>query len=307
VLTAKARLVQWCGEQANAWENAINPVRRRQWAESLAAELVAEGDGSATLSVKEIEARLLPLALDWFEAERQTLIQAFDWADETQQRQESVALAANLAPFLSLRGYWVDLVATHQKALRAAQEAGDAPGEGQTLNNLGNVYQAQGKWTEAIACYEQSLEICRRIGDVHGEGQSIMGLGNVYQAQGKWTEAIACYEQSLEIKRRIGDVHGEGQTLANWGRVYALQKQQDQAIALWQDALTKLHPESPDYTTVSQWIESANQPRRPQWLGWLLPLAILLFLGWNLLKGHWWIALLTILFLLIWQWFRRRR
>ena len=546
VQATKGRLVQWCGEQANAWENALNPGRRRQWAKALAAEWITKNTGE-DVTLPDLESRLLQAALTWFEAERETLVQAFGWAADTQQRQASVALAVNLTPFFNLRGYWGDWVSTQQEALTAARQAddswgegaalnslgvvyrsqgkwnealaahekslqifraiGNVQGEGQTLNNLGtanqlqgkwneaidcyeqslkifqaikdvygegqtlnnlgvvyrfqgkwsealaaheqslrifraigdihsegqstiglglvyyfqgrwseaidsyekslqicraigdvqgegktlsnlglayqsqgkwnkaigcyekdlkicqaigdiqgegtnlmnlgvvyqdqgkwdeaidcyeqslkifraindvhsegqsqgnlgNVYQFQGKWNEAIDCYEQSLKICRAIGDVHNEGQSLNNLGIVYQSQGKWNEVIDCYEQSLKICRAIGDVHGEGQTLANLGKVHERQKHLDQAISLWREALTKLHPDSPDYATVIQWLQAATQPDRPTWLNWLLPLSVLLFLIWNLISGHWLIALLGALVLLTWQWQRQRQ
>ena len=69
----------------------------------------------------------------------------------------------------------------------------------------------------AIAQYEQSLEICRSVGDRHGEGQTLNNLGAVYESQGRWEEAIAQYEQNLEICRSLGDRHGEGKTLNNLG------------------------------------------------------------------------------------------
>ncbi|HEY9631013.1 MAG TPA: tetratricopeptide repeat protein [Coleofasciculaceae cyanobacterium] len=427
VQAAKVRLVQWCNKKANSWENALDPRRRRQLAEAIAADRATEESGTDPPTAADLEPQLLQFALTQFEAERQTLVQAFIWTAETQQWKTLVALAANLASFFQLRGYWGDWVSTQEQALTAVRQADDPRGEGQTLNNLGVVYQAQGKWNKAIGCYEQSLQICRAIGDVPGEGGTLNNLGNVYQAQGKWNEAIGCYEQSLQIKRVIGDVHGEGQSLANlgvvyefqgkwneaitayeqslpifqaigdvhgegatlnnlgnvyksqgkwneaitayeqslqikraigdvhgegatlnnlgtvyqsqgkWneaitayeqslqicraignvhgegqslanlGIVYKLQKHLDQAIPLWREALTKLHPDSPEHATVAQWLQAATQPSRPNWPGWLLPLGILLFLAWNLINGHWLIALIGSIALIGWQWHRRRR
>jgi len=343
---AKVRLVQWCRKQASIWATALNPRRRRRWAEALAADLVTEETGNAAVLAADLEPRLFQFALTGLEAERETLVQAFNWAADTQQWQAAVALAANLAPFFGLRGYWGDWVSTHQQALIAAQRAGDPQSEGATLSNLGNVYQLQGKWNEAIAAYEQSLQICRALGDVHGEGKtlnnlgnvsqsqgkwdeaiafykqdlkicraigdvhgeggSLNNLGNVYQSQGKWNEAIAAYEQSLQIYRAIGDVHGEGISLMNLGLVCELQKHPDQAMDFWREALTKIHPDSPEYATLTQWLQAATQPRRPTWLSSLLPLGVLLFLAWNLVSGHWLIALLGGIALIGWQRQRRR-
>ncbi|MCU0565244.1 MAG: tetratricopeptide repeat protein [Oculatellaceae cyanobacterium Prado106] len=195
----------------------------------------------------------------------------------------------------------------YQQSLEVARAIGDVHGEGTTLMNLGVVYKDQGKWNEAIAIYEQSLQIYRAIGDVHGEGQTLNNLGTVYQAQGKWTEAIAAYEQSLQIYRAIGDVHGEGQTLGNLGMLQKQQKNLDRAKEIWGEALTKLHPDSPEHATVTQWLHSAAQPRRGGWQSWLLPLGLLGFLLWNLVRGHWLLALLVGGLGMGWWVWRRRR
>jgi len=237
VQAAKVRLVQWCGEQANTWADALNPGRRRQWAEAIALEQATNESGEPTMVAADLEPRLFQMALSWFEAERQTLVQAFNWAAETQQWQASVALAAKLAAFFNLRGYWGEWVSTHQQALTAARQAGDVHGEGQTLGNLGNVYESQGKRNEAIDCHEQSLKICRVSGDVHGEGQTLGNLGNVYGSQGKWNEAIDCHEQSLKIFRAIGDVQGEGKSLGNLGSVYLSQGKWNEAIDCHEQSL----------------------------------------------------------------------
>ena len=105
VQATKGRLVQWCGKQANTWATALHPVRRRQWAEAIAAERATENAG-AEATPADLEPRFLQAALIWFEAERETLVQVFNWAADTQQWQTSVVLAVNLASFFDLRGYW---------------------------------------------------------------------------------------------------------------------------------------------------------------------------------------------------------
>ena len=173
---------------------------------------------------------------------------------------------------------------------------GDRHGEGQTLNNL--VYQSQGRWEEAIAQYEQSLEIINRsVGDRHGEGKTLNNLGLVYQSQGRWEEAIAQYKQDLEICRSLGDRHGEGQTLKNLGNLYQDRQQSIKANEYWQEALTKLHPDSPDARSLTHRLQNpaTTVSRKQRLLSYLSPLALLTFAAFNLWRGHWLIALLTLL------------
>ncbi len=160
----------------------------------------------------------------------------------------------NLGGVYQLQGRWAEAVGAYEQSLRIKRELGDRHGEATTLNNLGVVYRQQGHWAEAIGAYEQDLAICRELGDRHGEGQTLNNLGVVYEKQGRWAEAIAAYEQSLQVYRELGDRHGEGQTLANIGLLFQKQGQKDKAVACWRDALTKLHPDSPEYKTVAGWV-----------------------------------------------------
>ena len=200
----------------------------------------------------------------------------------------------NLGLVYQSQGRWEDAIALYEQDLEICRSLGDRHGEGTTLNNLGNVYQSQGRWEDAIALYEQDLEICRSLGDRHGEGQSLMGLGVVYRSQGRWEDAIAQYEQSLEIKRSLGDRHGEGITLMNLGNLYSARAQYAKAIEYWQAAQTKLHPDSPEAKQIAQKLQQPY-PIRQMVTGGLIWLTVLAFIIFNLLRGHWLIAALTLL------------
>ncbi len=127
-----------------------------------------------------------------------------------------------------------------------------------------------------------------------------MNLGSVYNNQGKWAEAIACYEQSLETKRQLGDRHGVGQTLMNLGVVHNRRNQIEQARTLWREALTYLHPSSPEFQIVQRWLET---PTKPRWVNYLLPLAVGGFILFCLVKGYWLLAILGVAIVL---WLFRR-
>jgi tetratricopeptide (TPR) repeat protein len=196
----------------------------------------------------------------------------------------------------SKQGKWDEAMAFHQKSLEIFRQLGDRHGEAQSLNNLGIVYENQDRWDEEIVCFQKALEIFRQLGDCYGEAKSLTGLGLVYDNQDKWDEAISCYqesveisiqmgdrygvaqilnnlgivymeqckwddaiachEQSFEIYQQLGDRHGVGQTFANLGLLYTRCNQIEQARTLWQEALTYLHPSSPEFKTVQQWLET---------------------------------------------------
>ena len=58
--------------------------------------------------------------------------------------------------------------------------------------------------------------------------------------------------------REPGDRHGERQTLANLGSLYEQRGDKPHAIELWREALTRLHPDSPEYRQVQEWLSAAE-------------------------------------------------
>ena len=288
--TARRRVAHHYLECAMYMSNCLYPEQRRE-----IAKRFVEQKSKAS---KEIEAMLLRRALAWLEQERQNLLMSNRWAAELADWATVVSLAQSVLPFFDRRGYWADAVWIGEQALGAARAQGDRSGEGQTLVNLCTVYQSQGCWNDALSYCELSLEIARDIGDRLGEGGTLGSLGNIYKARGCWDDAISYYkqsleifrdigdrfregktlnnlgsvyrnkgllnnalshyEQSLEIFRDIGDRHEEGQTLANIGVLYQRKEQLPQAVAMWQEALTKLHPNSPDSKRLAQILQQAQ-------------------------------------------------
>ncbi len=222
--TRQALAVQalgWYNDNANTFDNYLDPKYRRPIAESLVSEWEQPLETiEETLDLETIEETLDRIGGEWFDLERSNLVDAVTWASDLGEHQTAVRLTGNLVEFFNRRSLWNDWVTTHQVSLVSANAIGDQHGIAQTMNNLGNVYKAQGKWDTAIDCYQASLETMRAIGDQHGIAQTMMGLGNVYQDQGKWDDAIDCYQASLETMRAIGDRLGQATTLHNLGSAY---------------------------------------------------------------------------------------
>jgi tetratricopeptide (TPR) repeat protein len=200
----------------------------------------------------------------------------------------------NLSTVYRSQGRWEEAIVASEQSLGIFRALGDRHGEGQALNNLGNVYRQQGRWAEAIAAYEQDLAICRALGDRHGEGATLGNLGIVYRQQGRWDEAIAAHEQARGIFAALGDRQGEGQILNNLGILHGQQERWDEAVAafeqslgivqalgdrhgegqilnnlgilherqglpeearrFWREALTRLHPDSPEYRQLAAFL-----------------------------------------------------
>ena len=217
----------------------------------------------------------------------------------------------NLGNVYQSQGSWNDAIKCYKQSLKICRELGDIHGESQTLANLGNVYLLQSRWNEAISCYEKSLKICRELGARHGESQTLGNLGLVYESQGSWNDAIDNYEKSLKICRELGDRHGEGMTLVNLGLLYKNKGKVKKAMEHWQNALTKLHPDSPKTQKVREALQIAQAKL---YLNLLIKLIFwgiaVYFVVTKLLAGPWALVLMMIIvsiiaFLLLKAWQRR--
>ena len=203
----------WYDDNANTFDNCLNPKHRRPIAEGLLSEWEQP--------LETIESTLDAMAVKWFLAEHNNLMEAVNWAQNLGEHSMTVRLTANLGMFFDRRSLWTEWVTTHQVALKSARAIVYVDGINVILNNLGLVYNDQGKWEEAIDCYQQSLETKRAIGDHHGIAATIGNLGLVYKAQGKWEEAIDCYQQSIQASHQIGDPQTEANGWYNLGSTQA--------------------------------------------------------------------------------------
>jgi tetratricopeptide (TPR) repeat protein len=228
--------------------------------------------------------------------------------DVGDQQGESQALN-NLGIIYSDTGKLYEAASCFESCLPVFRALFDQRRETQALANLGIVYSKQGKLDEAASCFEGCLPVFRALLDKRSEATTLLNLGIVYDNQNRLDEAITCYQESQQIKFSLGDRHGEGQILLNLGVLNNKRQQPQQARVFWQEALTKLHPDSPEFQTVSGWLEQLqnSQPKTQNspWR-WLLSLGYLTFIGFNLLAGHWLLALAAAaLGLGVWVWRQR--
>ena len=84
------------------------------------------------------------------------------------------------------------------------REIGDKAGEGATLNNLSQIYDARGDYATALTYLEQGFAICKEIGDKAGEHATCWNIGRIYQKQGDFAKAEAYIRRSMEIAEATG-------------------------------------------------------------------------------------------------------
>ena len=125
--------------------------------------------------------------------------------------------------YLSKAGYDLHRIAEYQKALplfeqslAISQEIGDRAGEGTTLNNISQIYDARGDYDTALKYLEQSLAIRQEVGDRAGEAVTSWNIGHIYKKQGDLAKAERYMARTVEIDEAIGhpDLENDRKALA---------------------------------------------------------------------------------------------
>ncbi|NJN12116.1 MAG: tetratricopeptide repeat protein [Richelia sp. RM1_1_1] len=143
------------------------------------------------------------------------------------------------------RGEYPKALQTYQRVLEIRRQLGDKAGIGQTLNNIGQVYNGLLQQEKALETLQQALIIRREIKDRAGEGETLDALGGLYFSLEQDEKSLLTLQQALEIRREVKDKVGEAITLSRMGLTYSYLKQQDKGLKLLQQALA-MHRELGD-------------------------------------------------------------
>ncbi|MET8857201.1 tetratricopeptide repeat protein, partial [Streptomyces sp. NPDC004579] len=118
-------------------------------------------------------------ALEWLDAEHANLTATATAAPVLGHPFLATSLALAIARYLDHRRYFDDSITLTTTALTVFREFGDCHGEGQALNNLGNVLREVRRFEEAIDAHTRAVTVFREFDDRHSEGAALSNLGNV--------------------------------------------------------------------------------------------------------------------------------
>ncbi|MEB3229688.1 MAG: CHAT domain-containing protein, partial [Leptolyngbyaceae bacterium] len=85
------------------------------------------------------------------------------------------------------------------------------------LYQLGTEQLEQGKFAEALATFQAALQVYQTNGDRLRQSDTLDRIGNGYDALGQYANAFTVYQQSAAIRQAVGDRQGESETLTNLG------------------------------------------------------------------------------------------
>jgi tetratricopeptide (TPR) repeat protein len=129
--------------------------------------------------------------------------------------------------------------------LQTTRAMGDKVGEGDTLFNIGRVYDALGDKKSALESFEEVLLLARAVGDRYREASALCAIGLVYNTLGDQKRALEYLEQAFVLQRAQGDRSGQATTLNNIGLVYLALGDRNRALEHFEQALPILRAVGP--------------------------------------------------------------
>jgi DNA-binding SARP family transcriptional activator/tetratricopeptide (TPR) repeat protein len=177
-------------------------------------------------------------ALVWLEAERPVLLAAVTQASETGFDVHAWQLPLTLATYLSLRGHWLDWVATQHTAVTAARRIGDKAGQARAERGLGRAYERLCWYQDSFAHLQEALELYRQLGDIGGQADVHLTSARLLEVQGDHAESLSHAEQSLRQFRLAGHEAGHADALNAVGWQHAQLGHYELALAHCQQALS---------------------------------------------------------------------
>ncbi len=137
-------------------------------------------------------------------------------------------------------GAWEEAIFRFEQSLAIFREMDDILGEAQSLNGLGNVYQALRDVQQAESCYREALSLQRAGGDQRQEAITLNNLAVVLGDQGQLQVAFETLQQSLRLLREVGSPNEIGRALLNLGKFATYLGEVEHGGAYYREALTVL-------------------------------------------------------------------
>lgn len=153
----------------------------------------------------------------------------------------------NLGEAYQRRGELDQSIIHFKKALMLKQELEDEIEEAQTRIGLANAYRMKSLLKEAISELAVAHEIASRNKDYFALGLVLLNIGAIHAEAGNTEIAEQALHESLIINKAIGNEENVGLNLMNLGLLQIEKGNSELANQLWQEALTKFHPDSPNY------------------------------------------------------------
>jgi len=152
-------------------------------------------------------------ALRWLDSRHETLTTVAAHAAANGRPEHATHQASALWRYFYLRWHLDRWITTSRIGLLAAERLPDREQEGNTLLELGHVYELLGRIDEAEELYRSAYDIAVEREDVARLGDALESLAGISRARGDYDDAVGHLTRSLEISESVGDPHGTALSL----------------------------------------------------------------------------------------------
>jgi tetratricopeptide (TPR) repeat protein len=139
----------------------------------------------------------------------------------------------------------------YERALGLYRRVGDVLGEGNCIQNLGDIALRHSDHDTARSQYERALPLYQKVGHVLGEANCIQGLADIALRHSDHDTARSQYERALPFYQKVGHVRGEANCIQGLGDIALRRSDHDTARNQYERAL-------PLYRQVGSVLGEAN-------------------------------------------------
>lgn len=174
--------------------------------------------------------------MDRIAGEHDALRAGLAWALESGDVSAAARLAASLAAFWLVRGYWTEGRRWLETTLTAGVNV-DPEVQARGLLGLARIAEYQGDYQDAKTFTEAGLALQQHLGDAGEVAGALRTLGNIAYGRSDYAAARQLYEESLAYGRTADDRRMIAGTLINLGIVADHQGDHGRAAALGRESL----------------------------------------------------------------------
>lgn len=221
----------------------IQEYARERLDESAEADRVRQAHAEIFMHLAETAEPLLSgpdqaLWLERLEQEHNNLRLALLWSHRSKRYHLAMQIAAALAWFWYIHGYYSEGRQKLQLVLSQPVEDLEPGLRSRALYGLGSLTFAQGDYTAARRNFEEGLQIAYEAGDLYGQMICLSGLGDVTTYNGEFEAATDFYQQSLDLAERLEHPLGKVRALIGLGHTSVDHGRYNRAREFFERSLT---------------------------------------------------------------------
>lgn len=191
------------------------------------AESVLRGQAAVRQTAQFSDARE---AIEWFEAERPSLIAAISFAEILNLPDTAMRLSLALAGYYNWRHQPTELLGMTFTASTAFSNVPAGKIKPDDFDRMGYMYQQSGFLEEALANYESAISFYRINGDTAGLARSLRNFGMALMEVQRPRDAITVLAEAAALCKSTKEAHEEASALTNLGNALRQEKLFENAV-----------------------------------------------------------------------------